>query len=78
MVAPNICYLFAESYPSPAKQAEPSTSKIVLHDSLSDDDLIDSEIEPYDNAHDTVKDDTQKPTYIRACLVDLIATNKVP
>jgi hypothetical protein len=43
-----------------------------------DDDDADSEFESYDYSHDTAKSDVQKPTYIRACLADLIATDKVP
>ncbi len=45
---------------------------------MDDDDDDDSEFESYDYSHDTAKSDVQKPSYIRTCLADLIATEKVP
>lgn len=42
-----------------------------------DDDDDDSEFESYDCSHDTAKSNVPKPTYIRSCLADLIATDKV-
>ena len=43
-----------------------------------DDDDADSEFESYDYSHDTKKAEVQKPNYLRTCLADLIATEKVP
>ncbi|CAF3498020.1 unnamed protein product [Rotaria sp. Silwood2] len=53
-----------------------STNGIVLHDSSINDD-VDSEFESYDYSHDTVKCDVEKRKYIRACLADLLSTDKI-
>ncbi|CAF2073879.1 unnamed protein product [Rotaria magnacalcarata] len=53
-----------------------STNTIVLHDaSLDDDD--DDDFESYDYSQDILQSEVEKPTYIRECLADLIATDKV-
>ncbi|CAF1214994.1 unnamed protein product [Adineta steineri] len=54
-----------------------SSNTVVLREASIDDDDDDSEFESYDYSHDTAKSDVQKPTYIRTCLADLIATDKV-
>ena len=54
---------------------------VVLRDAAVDDEddqSIDSEFPSYDYSHDTIKSDVSKPTYIRTCLADLLATEKVP
>ncbi|CAF1061889.1 unnamed protein product [Rotaria sordida] len=57
-----------------------STNAIILHDASidDDDDDVDSEFESYDYSHDRVKSDVEKPAYIRTCLANLIATDKIP
>ncbi|CAF0875637.1 unnamed protein product [Adineta ricciae] len=60
------------------KSVSPSNI-VVLHEaSNDDDDDDDSEFETYDYSHDTIKSEVSKPSYIRSCLADLIATDKVP
>ena len=56
-----------------------SSNTIVLREAAADDedDDADSEFESYDCSHDTAKSDVTKPSYIRACLADLIATDNV-
>ena len=71
-------HLFLESTAPVVNKPVPSSSTIVLREASIDDDDDDSEFESYDYSHDTVKSDVPKPSYIRSCLADLIATEKVP
>jgi hypothetical protein len=68
-----------ESVVSITEKPIPSTNTVTLHEaSIDDDDDVDSEFESYDYSHDTPKPETQKPIYIRTCVANLIATDKVP
>ena len=58
------------------KKPFPSANTVVLRDAPIDDE--DDEFQSYDYSHDTVKADAPKPSYIRTCLADLMATEKVP
>lgn len=61
--------------------ADRPSNSVVLRDAPVDDEddqSIDSEFPSYDYSHDTIKSDVSKPTYIRTCLADLLATEKVP
>ncbi|UJR13488.1 hypothetical protein I4U23_000502 [Adineta vaga] len=54
-----------------------SSNTVILHE-VSNDEDDDSEFESYDYSHDKEKSEVAKPSYIRSCLADLIATDKVP
>lgn len=56
----------------------PSVNPTISLREASTDDDDDSEFESYDYSHDTKKAEVQKPNYLRTCLADLIATEKVP
>jgi hypothetical protein len=64
----------------------PSNGTVVLReaalddddDDNDDDDDDDDEFEIYDCSRDTVKDEVERPHYIRTCLADLMCTEKVP
>ena len=64
----------------PEKSTSTGASTIILREASmdDDDDDADSEFECFDYSHDTTKSEVQKPNYIRTCLADLIATEKVP
>ncbi|CAF3403298.1 unnamed protein product, partial [Rotaria sp. Silwood2] len=75
----NNSFDFLETILPKSEKLISTTNTIVLHDASKDDDDDDndSEFESYDYSHDKTKPDVEKPTYIRTCLADLIATDKI-
>ena len=60
------------------KNSFPSANTVIVREASVDDDDDDDEFQSYDYSHDTVKADAPKPSYIRTCLADLMATDKIP
>lgn len=72
-----IKFLLLESHVSLPEK--PTSTGIVLREaSIDDDDDDDDEFQSYDYSHDTTKSEVSKPNYLRTCLADLIATEKIP